>query len=258
MNPYVINVSGGQGVLTNAGNNTVGFVEFDYINRHVLRADGRDSFTSTNWGAFGGKWLCPFRWPPDVQFALGFVFDNGTSTTNQSYTAQTLAGADFYSQMALGFPLWRIDIPNQQGHQVSLELSGGVVTQKGFEQVHPNAFVGLGYETSFNPTLGTTTTNACGFFEAKAGLGWVDLPSMTGANNLVNLDGNGNPIFNLKSACEVEAYLAYPLTSKIYLTVDATDYIGNKPPQSWNIKVGASIPLDSIAKSFSSLLGGSQ
>jgi hypothetical protein len=258
MNPYAISVTGGKGVLTNAGNSTVGFVEFDYINRHVLRVESRDNGASTNWGKFGGNWICPFKEAPDVQFTMGFFFDNGSGITNQSYTAQTLAGADFYSQLSLGFPLWRLDIPNQQSHQVSLECSGGVVTEKSFEELHPNAFVGLGYETSFSPFLQSTTTNACGFFEAKAGVGWVDLPSLVGTNNLVNLDGNEIPIFNLKAACEIEAYLAYPLTSKIYLTVDATDYLGNKPPQSWNIKVGASIPLDGIAKSFSSLLGGSQ
>jgi hypothetical protein len=61
MNPYAISVTGGKGVLTNAGNSTVGFVEFDYINRHVLRVGDRDNGTSTNWGKFGGNWICPFN-----------------------------------------------------------------------------------------------------------------------------------------------------------------------------------------------------
>lgn len=264
LNPYAISVLNpspyGQGVLTNAGNHTVGFVEFDYINRHILRATGRETTEGDKWYDFGGKWLVPTEAPPDIQFNIGFLFDNSSGITNQSYSAQSLAGADFYSRLDLGFPIWRLDLPTQS-HQVSIEVGGGVGTQQSFEQIHPNAFAGLGYETSFSPFLQSSFTNNCGFFEAKAGAGWVDVPSLVGTNNLVNLDGNGSPIFNIKPACELETYLAYPLTSKMYLTVEAVDYLNQRPPQSWNVKVGVSVPLDGVTGVFSSLVnsvGGSQ
>jgi hypothetical protein len=260
VNPYGISVvnptPGSKGVLTNAGNSTVGYVEFDYINRHVLRSFGRDQVTG-NW--FGGSFVCPVTQAPDVQFSMGFLFDNGTTITNgQTYSAQILAGADYYSQLTLGFPIWRLDKPGQS-HQISLEASGGVATEKSFEEVHPNAFAGLAYETSFNPMLLTSATNNCGFFMAKAGAGWIDVPSLVGSNNAVNLDNNGTPIFDLKPNWQLGAYLAYPLTSKLYLTVEANDYLGGKP-DSWNVKVGASIPLDGLSATFSSLIksvGGS-
>jgi hypothetical protein len=257
LNPYAISVPNptpyGTGTLTNAGSSTVGYVEFDYINRHVLRLTGRDFCTGTNWWDFTGQWMIPTKEAPDVQFNMGFLFENGTGITNQNYSAQSLAGADFYSRLDLGFPIWRLDLPTQS-HQVSFEAGGGVGTQKNFELIHPNAFVGLGYETSFRPFLGSSYTNSCGFFEAKAGAGWTDLPSLVGTNNLVNLDGNGNPKFNFRPACELSTYLAYPLTDKVYLTVDAIDYLGYRPPQSWSVKVGVSIPLDSIGNVFSSII----
>jgi len=259
VNPFQIVVPAGAhfGTLTNAGHSTVGFVEFDYINRHILRP-GRMDPTAKQPNKYG--FFNPLGDVPDVQFQLGFLFDNGTTVTNgQTYSAQSLAGADFYTQMGLGFPLWRHDLPTQS-HQVSLEASGGMTTEQSFEHVHPNAFVGLGYETSFSPFIGSATTNVCGFLVTKIGAGWADLPATTGTSNYVYLDGNGNPRFDFRPNWEMSAYLAYPLTSKVYLTVEANTFVGNNQPDSWNIKVGASIPLDSMSTIFSSVIksvGGS-
>jgi len=255
MSPYGISVvnptAHGTGMLTNAGNSTVGYVEFDYINHHVLRDFNR---TVTTGKYFKGDFVAPWHEAPDIQFTMGFLFDNGTTITNgQTYTAQMLAGADYYSQLTLGFPIWRLDIANQS-HQVAVEASGGLSTEQNFSEVHPNAFVGLAYETSFNPWVLSSSTNNCGFFAAKVGAGWIDVPSLVGTNNLVRLDGNEYPIFDLKPNWQLGAYLAYPLTSKLYLTVEANDYLGNNPPDSWNVKVGASVPLDSIANIFSSVI----
>jgi hypothetical protein len=246
LNPYVVSVPNatvhGTGTLTNAGSSTVGFLEFDYINRHVLRADG---------AYYGPSWLFKpgTHFYPDAQFNIGFLLGGGAGLTNTSYSAQTLAGADFYSQFTLGIPIVRLDRP-EQSHQISVELSGGVTTESQFEIVHPNAFAGLGYQVAFKPIIGLATTNNCGFFSARFGAGWVDVPSLVGTNNLVNLDGNGIPIFDFKPSCEFGAYLAYPLTQSTYLTVDANTFFGDNPPNSWNIKVGLSIPLEKISGIF--------
>lgn len=267
LNPFVVSVPSatphGFGTLTNAGHSTVAYVQFDYINRYVLRQTPSSQWTgrSTNYWinrdlSFGGSWVNPLITPPDIQFNVGFLLGNGGNQTTPSYSAQTVASSDFYSQFGLGFPIWQLDGKDQR-NQVSLEFAGGVTTEQGFELVHPNAFFGLGYEATFTPIIGSATTNGCGFFVARMGGCLVDYPSLTGNGNQVNLDGNGVPVFKESWAGACGTYLAYPLTQSIYLTVDANCYfgfLGGQPPDSWNIKVGASIPLDKIAEKFSSFL----
>jgi hypothetical protein len=249
-NPYEINVSGGKGTLTNAGNSTAGFLEFDYINRHVLRSDPTHGYgtNGTNAPLFGGFLVPPWENVPDVQFRMGFLFDNGTSGSN--YSASTLAGADYESSLELGFPIWRFN-GTTQNHQISIEGSSGVATDQKFESVHPNYFAGLGYQVAFVPSLLGASSNSPGFFATRVGAGWVDVPSLTGSGG-VNVDGNGIPVFNNKPFVELGADLDFPITDKIYLTVGAETFIGNHPPNSWDIKVGASIPLDGIATAFKS------
>jgi hypothetical protein len=252
-NPYAISVNGSRASLTNVGNNTVAFVEFDYINRYAART--KDYADDTNlyneWFGSQSKFLggylqAPWKHIPDYQADIGFVFDNGTSVTNQSYTAQTLAGGgDFYADFAFGLPLWRLnDVSTLHKVQVSIESSDGVVTEKNFEELHPNAFVGLGLQSSIS-AVGLTNC----LLSARVGAGWLDTPEVQ-AGNLVKLDANNEPVFDFKPACEMSTYLLIPIGG-VFLTVGANTYFGNGPPDSWNIKVGATIPFTA----FKSILG---
>lgn len=247
-NPYAIVVNGSRGMLTNAGNSTVAFVEFDYLNRYATRPGNYESDTNlynewfnSNAAIFGGYLQLPWKHVPDIQVDVGFVFDNGINVSNQSYTAQTLAGGgDFYSDFGFGFPLWRVNSGAEKA-QVSLETSGGLVTDKSFEEVHPNAFVGLGIQSDL------LSTNC--LLSGRVGVGWLDLPQV-GAGNVVALDANEQPIFDFKPQCEMSSYILIPI-GKVFLSVGANAYVGNQTPNSWNIRVGASIPFSA----FKSIVG---
>jgi len=251
--PFAVVVNGSHGTLTNAGNTTVAFVEFDYVNRYAGRVKdyAEDTNLYNEWcnsksTLFGGYLQVPWKHVPDYQVDVGFVFDNGNTVTNQSYNAQTLAGGgDFYADFGFGLPIWRRnDLSLMHKVQVSIESWDGVVTEKTFEEVHPNAFVGLGLQSSIS-ALGITNC----LLSARIGAGWLDLPEVQ-AGNSVRLDDNNLPVFQLTPECEMSTYLLIPIGG-VFLTVGANTYFGDGPPDAWNIKVGATIPFTS----FKSILG---
>lgn len=263
-NPYQISVSNKSATLTNAGSRTVAVLEFDFINRYVVRDPKRmdsDAPVNNEWGTWvvgknrflGGYLENPFGHLPDVQINLGFAFDSGSSST--TYSASTLAGSgDYYSDGAVGLPIWRSQRQAMR-QQVSLDFAGGIATDKQFLEVHPNMVFGLGYQTSFK-TFYNTSNNACGFFCSRIGAGWTDVPSLTGSGSGVVVDGLDNPEFKFRVAPALEASLAVPLTSAIYLTAQANVFMENRP-SSWNITVGATIPFSSIQDLFKSFIGSS-
>jgi hypothetical protein len=261
-NPYVVNVSKDKttATLDNAGNSTAGFLEFTYLNRYVLRPAAEKE---TTWNITQGLWLPNgLMRLPDVEFHAGFNFANGMgSASNTSYSAAAIAGGgDFYSDASFGLPLYRYNAEQGlQRHQVSLEASGGVTTEKSFEAVHPQAFVGIGYEASFKALGLQASTNACGYFMGRVGAGWVDSPrilSTTSSNTQVVVSG-GLPKFDFDAApvASVGASLLYPLTENVYLAVNGSVYLKDNP-SPWNVSVGASIPFASISKMFGGMING--
>jgi hypothetical protein len=231
--------------LGTAGNTTAGFLEFTYLNRFVLRP---------NTPADDHIEYFPFlKHLPDVEFHGGFSFANSTGSSN--YTASAIAGGgDFYSDLAVGLPLFRYASPSQ-AHQISLELSGGGVTEKAFLAVHPEFFGGLGYQTSFKPPGLLSSTNLCGFLSVRGGAGYIDTPNITDTTTNITVDMKGGlPQFHQVWAPSMGVEFEYPITGNIYLTVNADVYFKDSPAP-WNISVGASIPLSNFNNVFKSFLG---
>ncbi len=261
LNPYkvLVNNSTKTGVMTNTGSSTAGFLEFKFIGRYAFKGpqaeEGNMLRPHEDKFPLGGHWVNPLATKPDVEFTVGFIFGNSTSGsgTNSQYSASTLAGAeDFYTEGSMGLPVIRdYDTNTMTRQQVSLELGIGVVTEKNFLELHPNYFVGLGYQRSFN-RIGGSTNSAQGIFRSRLGAGWLQWPETTGNNLGVRVDGNGLPMFKTEPALSICASLAYPITDAIYMFVDVNTYFRGEPPDAWNVRVGASVALEKV---FGALIG---
>ncbi|MCI0536510.1 MAG: hypothetical protein L0Z50_14915 [Verrucomicrobiales bacterium] len=246
LSPYTVNViSNSIGALDKSGSSTVPFLEFTYLNRYVLRSSGEGDDELKKGAWLGAYPVNPFTHLPDITSHIGFTFGNGTGPTN--YSASTIAGAgDFYSDASVGLPFLRRATPSQR-QQVSLELAGGVITEKDFVAVHPNVFVGLEYQTSFRPRILSSSTNLSGFLSGRAGVGWIDIPRMTSTTTNIAVDVSGGlPVFDLKPHPCIGVLFAYPLTDALFLNVSGNAYI-REDPADWNISVGVSIPFDKVA-----------
>jgi len=258
LNPYFIVVPPGatKGYLTNAGSSTVAYLQFDVMRRWVLNPDFSKDST--------GKWYDGFTfmnptmkdWRPDFQFDLGFLIGNSSSSSNKSYSAQTLAGSDIYAGLSAGLPLWRNNWTNDGGIPVQVSLGGsiGLTTERSFEKIHANEFIGGLLDIGLPYGLFQTTNSvASGLVEARLGYGHLDFPSLTGTASQVNLDGNGIPIFREVWAPEMGINVLIPFGSSVFLNIEANGYFNDQSPDQWNVKVGATVPWTTVRTMISGL-----
>jgi hypothetical protein len=271
LNPYNISVPAGttnneqKGTLKNSGNSTVGYLQFDIQRRWAFAPSSLSPNASYNRFPLYGGIAALFSTnksnfyldslTPDFQFTFGFLLGNSANATNgaSTYSAQTLAGSDIYGTLGAGLPLWRNDWQEDDGFSAQLSLWGslGVTTESSFEKIHAHEFIGGALEIGLPEGLfGNTNVLTPGLVEAKIGVGHLDFPDTTGKNNLVNLDGNGSPIFNEKFVPEAGVNMFIPFGSVLYLNVEANAFISDQPPNQWNVKVGATIPWTSVKQMF--------
>jgi hypothetical protein len=73
-------------------------------------------------------------------------------------------------------------------------------------------------------------------------------------NTVVFNSATGTPEYDWDVHPTIQAFLAYPLSDSIFFTVEAEAYFAGSPPDSWTVKVGATIPLDKVATAFGSFI----
>ncbi len=257
-NPYAIGydptVDTDTGKLNKQGNDTVSFLSINWVDRYALVGRGEDA-RATN-----GQWMCEI-WPtrPDISAGIGIVFGGGLAATN--YSAATLAGGgDFYANLDIGLPLWRHETAFAR-RQFTIELGGGVSTEKDFLQVHTSAFFGLGYELGYRAEF-LGNPSSYGLLCLRAGFGPVDVPVINATETQleVKVDG-GLPQFNHRWAPVFSVTFAHPLTENIYLLFAANVvslrevYSPRTGPDQWSITVGASIPMSALKGIFAGVTG---
>jgi len=266
LSPYEIKVTNNAATLSKTGNSTVGYLEFSAFNRFVLNLspDAEDRDPAKKQGPQIGftaadeiqapegpqsPWLAPWAHVPDWEAHIGFVFSGTSGSSN--FSATTIAGgSDFYANAAIGWPFWRYTSTNDHtAMQLTLETAGGANTEKSFLAVHPNAFVGPGFQWRF-----LAHDNSFGFLCARAGYGWIDIPRFTSASDTDIVVVGGLPKFDLKGSPSLGVFFAYPL-GNVFLNVGADVYFRDNPAP-WSITVGTTIPVENILTTFG--IGGSK
>lgn len=240
-NPYSIT----NGVIKPNNTRTDGFVDLELVHRYVLSSDsyGNDNLFYKWFNVerkFGdGTWdfFAPGQVFPDLDFRVGYVFAGSSTPTN--LTVSTIAGgSDFYSDNSMGMPFWRWSHPGSWDQQATIELGGGFVTDKNFLDIHPNYFVGLGYQFH----------NKDWFWQNRFGLGAADVPRLRGGANLVSTNTLGLALFDLKQAPSWGTQITYSLSAAIKVQVGANAYFDKRA--AWNLSAGLSVEPVSLFSSF--------
>ena len=263
VNPYSIS-SGTNGTLQlqKRSSSTDAYIDFHIMQRWVAAKSslvektkhgetpdlfapwwGGESIRKTGAGVTGVAF--PFSSWPDVDLSLGYVFRNSSGPSN--YTATTVVGGgDFHGQVTFGFPFIR-HISHRQAQQLSIETQGAIVADKSFLLVHPEAFVGLGYQISF-PGMGTDTnsTPRVGFATARVGAGWADSPVFEDGSTLTVATDRTLPKFAFRPSLAMGMSVYYPITSGIYISVFGNAYVRQKPTP-WTVGAAITIPLDKLS-----------
>ena len=248
-NPYMIKGN----ALSAAGTSSDGYIELNLNSRYVLR-QGDDASDIKWWWTdqsqagpadeeeFGHVHpVNPLIHFPDIDARFGYLFRGSSAPTN--FNSSTVVGsADFYADTSIGVPLVRYaSDDNYWKHQVSLELNGGFASAKDHLDLHPNAFVGLGWQASFF----MNSTNQ-GYWIGRAGYAWVDQPILMHGTNTVELDQLQQPKFAMKGAPSIGIIVSFPLTSALSFQTSANAYFLDHPPASWNASIGLSVDISKV------------
>jgi len=242
-NPYSIT----NGALKPNNTKTDGFIDLELIHRYVLSSDasGTDDLFFSWFDTHDGKrkfaygkwdWFFPGQVFPDLDFRVGYVF--GGSSTPTNLTVSTIAGgSDFYSDNSIGIPFWRWSQPGSFDQQATIELGGGFVTDKQFLVIHPNYFLGLGYQYH----------NKDWTWQTRFGLGAADVPHLS-SGSTVATNSTGLPLFDLKRAPSWGTVITYNLSSAVKLQLGANAYFDTRA--IWNLSAGLSVDPVALFSTF--------
>jgi hypothetical protein len=244
-NPYKISTNN---TLTSAGSTSDGYIEINLSSRFVERSGsiaqdpnwfGRDNSSHPKTNEV--YWAWPWQHMPDVDTRIGYLFRNKSSPSN--FSATTVGSSDFYGDSSIGFPMVRFLNENWK-QQLSIEVNGGFATDKDVLSLHPNFFLGMGWQASFK-AVGTTNM---GYWYGRAGYALIDQPVLSKGTNTVILDHLGEPKFDLKWTPSVGVIFTYPMTSTLNLQAGANAYFTDRTPASWNASLGVSLDVDKFFK----------
>lgn len=241
-NPYTITVdsTAKTASLAPKGSSTDGYIELKWNNGFVVR-DPSDLCKPTEYSFMGGQLINPFADLPDIRTSVGYVFRNKSAPTNTFDTATIVGGSDIYAEGALGFPWWRSEhTGNRQRLQSTLEIAGGVVTDKDHLLIHPSFFTGLGIQSVF--TRNSDTNYANGFWCGRVGYAMIDRP-LLGSGSTVAVNSQLEPEFKSAWVPSVGWDISYPLFKPVNIQFGGNVYI-SESPASWNLNIGLAVDLD--------------
>ena len=257
-NPYTINTS--TKTLESANSSSDPYIEISFNERYVMRSGKYDDITFGNSeehrtladGRIHG--VNPFFHLPDVDGSFGYIFTSGNDSTN--FTVSTIVGSsDVYGNSSVGFPVLRYcseDFSWKQ--QVTLEVDGGFATDKNFISVHPNIFLGAGYQGKFPNVVGSTNGLPVYWF-GRVGMAMIDQPQFSGSNIVFNTTGGlAEPVFENKWDPTLGTSIIVPVTPALSLQAGANVYFSN-PPASWNITLGVTMDLSKFSRGLGTVLG---
>jgi len=256
LSPYSINPS--TMALQSSGNSSAAFIEIAFDQSYIFRSGiYRDlNLFGQNHRTNSFQVFWPAEKMPDFSGKFGYVFNNNSST---NISASTIAGnSDIYSEASFGLPLLRYDDDGTTRFQVDLpQLSGGYSTDKQFDHVHPDFFVGAGFQAKFPNIL--SQTNYPIYWLAQVGMGMIDVPKITAGGVAFQQNGGlSEPMFQTAWEPAIGTSLIIPVPATALSLEVGGDAYFSSGPGNWDITLGVSLDLSKFAKGLGSALGASQ
>jgi hypothetical protein len=137
-----------------------------------------------------------------------------------------------------------------QRQQLTIELSGGMTTDRDHFIIHPTMFVGGGFEGAYyRNSSDNPPAKLKGIWCSRVGMAYIDRPRLhtdtTGTTVL--LDPQGNPEFHTQWVPSVGFDITFPVTKVIDLQLGGNAYFTDAPAE-WNLNLGVSLNLDKFFK----------
>ena len=262
-NPYTISSNGvGSGVIQPNKTTTDGYIELRFDYSFISREGDAQALDPHIWDNNAsyvpddgtGHFIAPWYHLADFKMMVGYVFRGSSAPTNFDASA-VVGSADLYSVAALGLPIWRkYDTGSLlQREQLSIEIAGGMATDKDHLIVHPTMFIGGGFEGAYYRNTGDNPpAKLKGMWCSRVGLAYIDRPRTqpdATFGTTVQLDAQGNPQFRGTWAPSLGFDITFPVTKVIDLQLGGNAYFTDTPA-AWNLNLGVSLNLDNFFKAL--------
>lgn len=264
LNPYALQSQGGTNyLLSNRSDTEVDpFLELSYRNSwvvsRVLSSEKEENRLEASLGMvsfFGASNKFKAWWKQDDFFqqdiALGFVIRGSTDPLTEQSGNAIAGSGDFYLNYNTDIlPLYR-SVSDATAKQFSLSSGFSLVTDRAFQDIHPNAFIGSSFEVAFK----WPSPDKVGLLTVRGGYGWIDSPQITGGttNIIVGAD-RGLPIFALEGAPMVSAQASIPMADGVFFTAGGQAFIRDTPAP-WSLSLGLTLSMDRLKKFKDGLFG---
>ena len=238
-NPYTITDS----VLKPNNTKTDPFIEIQLLHRNVfIQGEYEDPIfygrSARKWGKSNNMdFFLPGQVFPDLDLKIGYMF-GGSSATNNVNISTIAGGSDIYSEGTVGIPFWRWSPATGWNQQLTVEGGGGFASDKQFMALHPNYFVGIGYQVHQKDWTWFT----------RFGYGGSDVPRRKDGTATILTQPDGMPYFDLESSPAWGAQILYRLNDVVSLQFGMNAYFHNRP--DWNVSLGVLIDPQEAFKSF--------
>jgi hypothetical protein len=242
-NPYKIDATG---KVSASDHTSDGYIEINLSSRWIVRSGiyADDPVISAKHAEADYGYIHmvnPLVRMPDIETKIGYLF-RGSGTVTNSTIGTVVGSSDIYADTSVGLPFIRYEsVSRAWKQQVTLELNGGFTTDKDHLSLHPVAFFGGGYQSSF-----ALSTNQATYWSGRLGVAYFDQPSLT-SSNTVQINGLGEPAFHGAWAPAMGGEFVYPITSALSVQAGFNAYLSNsRYPASWNATLGITADLGKL------------
>lgn len=239
-NPYSITNS----VLKPNNSTTSPFLELQLLRRAVfIQGENEDPVfwgsrqrTKGDDGRF--DFFCPTQLFPDIDLKIGYLFGGSSSSTNNVSISTIAGGSDIYADGSVGLPFWRWSPASGWNQQLTVEAAGGFASDKQFLALHPNYFVGIGYQVHQRDWTWFT----------RLGIGGSDVPRRKDGTATIVTQPDGMPYFDMETSVAWGAQILYRLNDVVSVQFGMNAYFHDRP--DWNVSLGLLIDPQKAFKSF--------
>ncbi len=170
--------------------------------------------------------FCPTQLFPDIDLKIGYLFGGSSSSTNNVSISTIAGGSDIYADGSVGLPFWRWSPASGWNQQLTVEAGGGFASDKQFLALHPNYFVGIGYQVHQRDWTWFT----------RLGIGGSDVPRRKDGTATIVTQPDGMPYFDMETSVAWGAQILYRLNDVVSVQFGMNAYFHDRP--DWNVSLG--------------------